>query len=103
MNSDAGQDSTYQQAKATNEVIKVQKNKEQLKILKDQNIDREKSFAHVTKLALAGRNTWPSWVESVSTELAEEFELNQQTLHSLLMSGVKQHLDEMGDLILRLN
>jgi hypothetical protein len=85
------------QARTVNEVVKAQTNKVRLARLKGELVDRPQAIAHVFKLARAERDAWLNWPARVSAQLAAKLEVDAHTLHVLLESAVREHLQELGD------
>ncbi|PPD34047.1 MAG: elements of external origin [Methylomonas sp.] len=85
------------QARTVNEVVKAQTNKVRLARLKGELVDRPQANAHVFKLARAERDAWQNWPARVSAQLAAKLEVDAHTLHVLLETAVREHLQELGD------
>jgi hypothetical protein len=85
------------QARTVNEVVKAQTNKVRLARLKGELVDRPQAIAHVFKLARAERDAWLNWPARVSAQLAAKLEVDAHTVHVLLETAVREHLQELGD------
>ena len=85
------------QARTVNEVVKAQTNKVRLARLKGELVDRPQAVAHVFKLARAERDAWLNWPARVSAQLAAKLEVDAHTLHVLLETAVREHLQELGE------
>ncbi len=85
------------QARTVNEVVKAQTNKVRLARLKGELVDRPQAIAHVFKLARAERDAWLNWPARVSAQLAAKLDVDAHTLHVLLETAVREHLQELGD------
>jgi hypothetical protein len=60
-------------------------------------VDRPQAIAHVFKLARAERDAWLNWPARVSAQLAAKLEVDAHTVHVLLETAVREHLQELGD------
>jgi hypothetical protein len=87
------------QARTVNEVVKAQTNKVRLARLKGELVDRPQAIAHVFKLARSERDAWLNWPARVSAQMAARLELDAHTMHVALESAVREHLQELGNLL----
>ena len=87
------------QARTVNEVVKAQTNKVRLARLKGELIDRPQAIAHVFKLARSERDAWLNWPARVSAQMAAKLEIDAHTMHVSLENAVREHLQELGNLL----
>ena len=87
------------QARTVNEVVKAQTNKVRLARLKGELVDRPQAIAHVFKLARSERDAWLNWPARVSAQMAARLEVDAHTMHVALESAVREHLKELGNLL----
>ncbi len=66
--------------------------------LKGELVDRSQAIAHVFKLARAERDAWLNWPARVSAQMAATLGVDPHTMHVALESGVREHLQELGEL-----
>ena len=85
------------QARTVNEVVKAQTNKVRLARLKGELVDRSQALAQVFKLARTERDAWLNWPARVSALLAAELGVDAHTLHVVLENAVREHLNELGE------
>ena len=90
------------QARTVNEVVKAQTNKVRLAQLKGDLIDRNQTLAQVFKLARIERDAWLNWPGRVSARMASELGVDAHSLHLALENAVREHLQELGDMRLRI-
>lgn len=86
------------QARTVNEVVKAQTNKVRLARLKGELVDRSQAVAHVFALARAERDAWLNWPARVAATLAARLGVEAHALHVALDAGVREHLQELGEL-----
>jgi hypothetical protein len=86
------------QARTVNEVVKAQTNKVRLARLKGELVDRPQAIAHVFKLARAERDAWLNWPARISAQMAARLEVDAHTMHVVLETAVREHLQELGEL-----
>jgi hypothetical protein len=94
---------TYKQAKAANEIIKVQKSTVQLKALQASVVDCNQTQTQVYQLARDGREEWRQFAETVATELSATLSVEWSTLTDCLHQAVEINLQELGELSIRVN
>ena len=87
------------QARTVNEVVKAQTNKVRLARLKGELVDRPQAIAHVFKLARSERDAWLNWPARVAAQMAARLEVDAHTMHVALESAVREHLQELGNLL----
>ena len=93
----AGGGTSLLQARTVNEVVKAQTNKVRLARLKGELVDRSQALAQVFKLARTERDAWLNWPARVSALLAAELGVDAHTLHVVLENAVREHLNELGE------
>lgn len=86
------------QARTVNEVVKAQTNKVRLARLKGELVDRNQAIAHVFRLARSERDAWLNWPARASAQMAASLGVDPHTLHVLLETAVRHHLQELGEL-----
>lgn len=91
------------QARTVNEFVKAQTNKVRLSRLKGELIDRHQAVAEVFRLARAERDAWLNWPARVSAPMAAQFGIDAHALHRALETAVRAHLEELGQIALRLD
>jgi hypothetical protein len=91
------------QARTVNEVVKAQTNKVRLARLKGELVDRSQAIAQVFKLARTERDAWLNWPARVSALLAAELGVDAHVLHVALENAVREHLQELGEVRIRLD
>ena len=91
------------QARTVNEVVKAQTNKVRLARLKGDLVDRAQAIAHVFRLARAERDAWLNWPARVSAPLAASLGVDPHALHVALETAVREHLEELGELRIRVD
>mgnify|MGYP000063569344 FL=1 len=94
---------TLLQARTANEVLKAQTNKVRLARLKGDLVDRAQAVAHVYKLARTQRDAWLNWPARVSAQLASELDVDAHLMHQLLELAVREHLQDLGDVAVRID
>jgi hypothetical protein len=87
------------QARTVNEVVKAQTNKVRLARLKGELMDRSQAIAHVFKLARSERDAWLNWPARISAQMAAKLEIDAHTMHIALENAVREHLQELGNLM----
>ena len=90
------------QARTVNEFVKAQTNKVRLSRLKGDLIDRHQAVAEVFKLARAERDAWLNWPARVSAPMAAQLGIDAHILYLALETAVRAHLEELGQIALRL-
>jgi hypothetical protein len=98
-----GGGTTLVQARTVNEVVKAQTGKVRLAKLKSELVDRAHALALVFKLARSERDAWLNWPARVSASMAVALGVDAHTLHFQLESAVRQHLQELGELRLKVD
>jgi hypothetical protein len=98
-----GGGTTLVQARTVNEVVKAQTGKVRLAKLKSELVDRSHALALVFKLARSERDAWLNWPARVSAAMAVGLGVDPHTLHFQLESAVRQHLQELGELRLKVD
>lgn len=91
------------QARTVNEVVKAQTNKVRLARLKGDLVDRAQAIAHVFRLARSERDAWLNWPARVSAPLAASLGVDPHALHVALEAAVREHLQELGELRIRVD
>ena len=91
------------QARTVNEVVKAQTNKVRLARLKGDLVDRAQAIAHVFRLARTERDAWLNWPARVSAPLAASLDVDPHALHMALEAAVREHLEELGELGIRVD
>lgn len=99
----AGGGTTLLQARTANEVLKAQTGKVRLARLKGDLVDRSQAIAHVFKLARAERDAWLNWPSRVSAQMAAALQVDPHVLHVALDRAVRDHLNEMADIKVRID
>lgn len=102
-NTGNGSGTSLLQARTVNEVVKAQTNKVRLQRLKGELVDRSEAIAHVFKLARTERDAWLNWPSRVSALLASELEIDPHLLHVALENAIREHLQELGEVRIRLD
>lgn len=90
-------------ARTANEIVKAQTGKVRLSKLKGDLIDKSPAIAHAYKWARAERDSWVNWPSRVSATMAAHLKVDAHTMHVALESAVREHLQELGELQLRLD
>ena len=98
-----GGSTTFTQARTVNEVVKAQTNKVRLAKLKNELIDRNQAIAHVFKLARSERDAWLNWPSRVSATMAAALGVDPHATHTALESAVRDQLQSLGELRLRVD
>lgn len=86
------------QARTVNEVLKAQLNKVELAHRKKELVDRAQAVAHIFKLARAERDAWLNWPARVSGQMASSLNVDAHTMHVVLETAVRNHLEELGQM-----
>lgn len=94
---------TLVQARTANEVLKAQHHKLKLARLKGELIDRAAALAHVFALARAERDAWLNWPTRIAAVIAAELGVDAHTMHVVLEREVRAHLEELGDVKVRVD
>lgn len=87
------------QARTVNEVVKAQTNKVRLAQLKGELVDRAQAVAHVFKLARAERDAWLNWPARISAQMAAGLGVEPHALHVALDAAVREQLQDLGDVL----
>ena len=87
---------TYLQARATNEILKVQRQKLKLQAERDELIDRKTVVDQVLRLGRIERDAWLQWPARIASELAATLSIDAHTLHIELEKYVKKHLTQLA-------
>jgi hypothetical protein len=85
------------QARTFNEVLKFQKNKLELAILKDEQVERARVVAHIYVRSREEREAWLNWPARVSAQMAARLEVDAHEMHIALETAVREHLIELGE------
>ena len=91
------------QARTVNEVLKAQLNKVELAHRKKELVDRAQAVAHVFKLARIERDAWLNWPARVSGQMASALGVDAHQMHVALEAAVREHLQELGALSVRVD
>jgi hypothetical protein len=91
------------QARTVNEVVKAQTNKVRLARLKGELVDRAQAVTHVFRLARTERDAWLNWPARISAPLAATLGVDPHALHVALDAAVREHLQELGELRVRVD
>jgi hypothetical protein len=91
------------QARTVNEVVKAQTNKVRLARLKGELVDRAQAIGHVFRLARTERDAWLNWPARISAPLAAQLGVDPHALHVALEAAVREHLQELGELRVRVD
>jgi hypothetical protein len=91
------------QARTVNEVVKAQTNKVRLARLKGELVDRAQAIAQVFRLARTERDAWLNWPARISAPLAAKLGVDPHALHVALEAAVREHLQELGELRVRVD
>jgi len=91
------------QARTVNEVVKAQTNKVRLARLKGELVDRSQAITHVFRLARTERDAWLNWPARISAPLAAQLGVDPHALHVALEAAVREHLQELGELRVRVD
>jgi len=94
---------TYKQAKAANEIIKVQKSSVQLKALQASVVDCNQTRTQVYQLARDSREQWRQFAAIAAKELSTTLAVELSTLTDCLHQAVEINLQELGELSIRVN
>lgn len=89
------------QARTVNEVVKAQTNKVRLAQLKNELVDRAQAVAHVFKMARTEREAWINWPNRITPRLAADLGIDEHALFVALDDAVREHLEELGELVPR--
>ena len=87
------------QARTVNEVLKAKIRQLELAEKKRERVDRAQAIAQVFQLARAERDAWLNWPSRVSSVLAAQLGVDAYTLHLLLEKAVHDHLQELGEIV----
>jgi hypothetical protein len=91
------------QARTVNEVVKAQTNKVRLARLKGDLVDKNQAINHVFKLARTERDAWINWPARVSAQMAIKLGVDHHMLHVALEVAVREHLQELGEILPRVD
>ncbi|MEA1938235.1 MAG: elements of external origin [Pseudomonadota bacterium] len=94
---------TFLQAKTANEVLKAQERKLKLERMRGDLIDRKKATALVFKLGRQERDAWLTWPARVAALMASEMGVEAGTMQATLDRHVRDHLNELADLAVKLD
>ena len=87
------------QARTANEVLKAKIRQLELAEKKRERVDRAQAIAQVFQLARAERDAWLNWPSRVSAQMAAQLGVDAHTLHLLLEKAVHDHLQELGEIV----
>ena len=65
---------------------------------KKELVDRAQAVAHVFKLARVERDAWLNWPARVSGQMASRLGVDPHTMHVVLETAVREHLQELGEM-----
>jgi hypothetical protein len=88
----------YLQARATNEVLKAQRQRLKLQAERGELIDRKTVVDQVLRLGRIERDAWLQWPARIASELAAILGIDTHTLHIELEKYVKKHLTQLADI-----
>jgi hypothetical protein len=91
------------QARTVNEVVKAQTNKVRLARLKGELVDRAQAVTHVFRLARTERDAWLNWPARITAPMAAQLGVDPHALHTALEAAVREHLEELGELRIRVD
>ena len=91
------------QARTVNEVLKAKLNNLELAHRKKELVDRAQAVAHVFKLARIERDAWLNWPARVSGQMASALNVDAHQMHIALEAAVREHLQELGALSVRVD
>ena len=93
---------TFMQAKTADMVLRAQLRKLELEDRKNSLIDREKTYSHINSNARQFRDSLLNWPARVVAEMASELEVDSHTLQITLEKHLRDLLQELADMPLRL-
>ena len=93
--SPTGQDA-YLQARATNEILRVQRQKLKLQAERGELIHRQAVVDQVLRCGRIERDAWLQWPARIASELAATLNVDAHTLHMELEKYVNKHLRQLA-------
>lgn len=88
---------TFMRARLATEVLKAQLQKEQLKRVRGEVVDRNKAVAMVFDLARKERDAWIGWPARVAANMASELGVEAHELEQVLDRYLREHLAELAE------
>ncbi|MGY6704898.1 elements of external origin [Roseinatronobacter sp.] len=88
---------TFMRARLATEVLKAQLQKEQLKRVRGEVVDRNKAVAMVFDLARKERDAWTGWPARVAANMAAELGVEAHELEQVLDHYLREHLGELAE------
>jgi hypothetical protein len=93
---------SFVQARTANEALKAQERRLRVQRLKGELIDRSHAKSLFFRLAREERDAWVNWPARVAALIAAELGLEPAVLQAVLESHVRDHLDELSNVRLKL-
>ena len=87
----------FMRARVTNEVLKAQIQRERLKEMKGETVNRARAVAMVFDLARRERDAWIGWPARVAANMAAEFGVDVHRMEQALDRYLREHLAEMAE------
>lgn len=87
----------FMRARVANEVLKAQIQRERLKEMKGETVDRARAAAMVFDLARQERDAWIGWPARVAANMAAELGVDAHTMEQVLDRYLREHLAELGE------
>jgi len=88
---------TFMRARLATEVLKAQLQKEQLKRVRGEVVDRNKAVSMVFDLARKERDAWIGWPARVAANMASELGVEAHDLEQVLDRYLREHLAELAE------
>ena len=88
---------TFMRARLATEVLKAQLQKEQLKRVRGEVVDRNKAVAMVFDLARKERDAWIGWPARVAANMASELGVEAHDLEQVLDRYLREHLADLAE------
>ena len=88
---------TFMRARLATEVLKAQLQKEQLKRVRGEVVDRNKAVSMVFDLARKERDAWIGWPARVAANMASELGVEAHELEQVLDRYLREHLAELAE------
>jgi len=93
-----GGEVSFIRARLANEILKAQKTKLQVAVMKKDLVDRPRATALVFDLARRERDAWQNWPPRVSANMAAELGVEPHLVEQVLDKFLREHLSELAEL-----
>ncbi|MBF0188594.1 MAG: hypothetical protein HQL50_11790 [Magnetococcales bacterium] len=91
------------QARTADMVLRAQMRKIDLEEKKKSLVNRAKAKAHGFKIARQIRDSILNWPSKVSSRMAAELDIDQHLMHTVLEKYIREHLEELSDIKIRVD